>query len=131
VLAIPCLPEHVHAARSFTGLVLGVHDIDDDGIASLLVSELVTNSVLHSDSAKPGGTVTITVAVAPGEVLIEVTDNGGGGEPVPRDAGDEGENGRGLHLVRELAGAWGHIAADGRLTTWFTLNTPRQEASRR
>jgi anti-sigma regulatory factor (Ser/Thr protein kinase) len=128
VLAIPGLPEHVRAARAFTGLVLGAHGIDDDGVSRLLVSELVTNSVLHSGSGLggsglAGGTVTVMVAVAPGGVLVEVSDDGGG-EPVPRDAGADGENGRGLHLVRELADAWGHIAADGRLTTWFQLKTP-------
>jgi hypothetical protein len=63
------------------------------------------------------------VAVAPGEVLVEVTDNGGGGEPVPRDAGDDGEDGRGLHLVAQLSDAWGYVAAIDRLTTWFELKT--------
>jgi anti-sigma regulatory factor (Ser/Thr protein kinase) len=121
-LVIPARPEHVRAARAFTDLVLGVQGSDDDGTASLLVSELVTNSLLHSDSRGPGGTIAVTVAIAPGEVLVEVTDDGGG-EPAPRDAGDSGENGRGLHLVTALSQAWGYIAASGRLTTWFELKT--------
>ena len=126
-LAIPGCPEHVHAARAFTELVLGVHGRADDGTASLLVSELVTNSMIHSDSGKPGGTVTITVAVTAGAVLVEVTDNGGSGEPAPRDQGgsasdgDAAEDGRGLWLVKELAGSWGHFVAGGRRTTWFEL----------
>ncbi len=124
-LVIPGRPEHVQAARAFTGLVLGVHARDDGGISSLLVSELVTNSVQHSDSGKLGGTVTITVAVTPAEILIEVIDNGGAGEPAPRETSDAGnaEDGRGLYLVKELSSAWGHFAADGRLTTWFELKT--------
>ena len=129
VLAIPGRPEHVQAARAFTGLVLGVHARDDGGISSLLVSELVKNSLRHGDSGKPGGTITITVAVTAGEVLIEVTDNGGAGEPAPRDlssnVSDAGnaEGGRGLYLVQELSSAWGHFVAGGRLTTWFELKT--------
>lgn len=122
-LAIPGHPEHVHAARAFVNLILGVHHRDDDGVASLLVSELVTNSLLHGGSGAVDGIITVTVAVAPGEILVEVTDNGGGGEPAPRDAGDDGENGRGLHLVAELSDAWGYVAANGRLTTWFELKT--------
>jgi anti-sigma regulatory factor (Ser/Thr protein kinase) len=121
-LAIPGRPEHVHAARAFVSLILGVHQRHDDGIASLLVSELVTNSLLHGGSQAAGATITVTVAVAPGEVRIEVTDSGGG-EPVPREAGDDGEDGRGLHLVAELSDAWGYIAGVGRLTTWFELKT--------
>ena len=119
-LVIAGRPEHVHAGRAFADLVLGVHHRDDDGIASLLVSELVTNSLLHGCSRAASATITLTVAVAPGEVLVEVTDNGGGGEPVPREAG---EDGRGLHLVAELSDAWGYIAGVGRLTTWFELKT--------
>jgi two-component sensor histidine kinase len=103
--------------------VLGVHHRDDDGLASLLVSELATNSLKHSESGKPGGTITVTVAVTPGELLVEVTDNGGGGEPAPRKAGDDREDGRGLQLVADLSDAWGYIAASGRLTTWFRITT--------
>src|SRR5215469_4350801 len=80
-LAIPGHPEHVRAARTFTALVLAAHSRDDDGTAGLLVSELVTNSLLHSDSAKPGGIITVTVAISPGETLIQVTDEGGPTEP--------------------------------------------------
>jgi anti-sigma regulatory factor (Ser/Thr protein kinase) len=120
-LAIPARPEHVRAARAFVTLVLQVHQRDDDGIASLLVSELVTNSLLHGGPGAADGTVTVTVAIAPGEVLVEVTGNGGGGEPVQRDAGADGESGRGLHLVAQLSHAWGYLAASGRLTTWFEL----------
>jgi anti-sigma regulatory factor (Ser/Thr protein kinase) len=73
-------------------------------IASLLVSELVTNSVRHGRSGRPDGTVTIIVIITPGEILIGVTDDGGPGEPVLQTVGkdeDDGdaESGRGLRLV--------------------------------
>jgi anti-sigma regulatory factor (Ser/Thr protein kinase) len=124
-LAIPGHPAHVQVAREFTALVLGAHSRDDEGIAALLVSELVTNSLQHTASGQPGGTITVIVAVAPGETLIEVTDNGGAGEPVPRAPGDGDEGGRGLHLVAELSDAWGYHRREAQLTTWFQLRTPQ------
>jgi anti-sigma regulatory factor (Ser/Thr protein kinase) len=131
-LAIPGRPEQVQAARQFTDLVLRAHGRDDDGIASLLVSELVTNSVRHSHSGRPGGTVAILVIITPDEVLIGVTDDGGPDEPVPQAAGEDGddgeaESGRGLRLVVELAARWGHYRHGSQLTIWFTL-CPRQPA---
>ena len=119
-LAIPGEPEQVRTAREFTALVLRAHARDDDGTAALLVSELVTNSLRHSASGQHGGTITVIVAVAPDETLIEVTDNGGPTDPVPRAASD-GEDGRGLHLVEELAAAWGYHRRETQLTTWFQL----------
>jgi two-component sensor histidine kinase len=102
-----------------------MHQFDDDGIAGLLVSELVSNSLQHSDSGRPGGTITVTVAVTAGEVLIEVTDDGGAGHPVPRPAsGDDDEDGRGLRLVQQLAGGWGYFGGRDRLSTWFQLKPP-------
>jgi serine/threonine-protein kinase RsbW len=124
-LAIPGRPEHVQAARQFTSLVLRAHGRDDD-TACLLVSELVTNSLQHSHSAKPGGAVTILVAIRPGDILIGVTDDGGPGEPVLHAAGedeDDAESGRGLHLVDRLSAHWGHYRQGHQLTTWFTLRT--------
>jgi anti-sigma regulatory factor (Ser/Thr protein kinase) len=126
-LAIPGRPEHVQAAREFTALALRVHGRDDDGISGLLVSEVVTNSLIHSDSGRPGGTITVRVIITPGESRVEVADDGGDGEPVPRTApGDaDAEDGRGLFLLQELADEWGHFRQGGRLITWFTLRTGR------
>jgi anti-sigma regulatory factor (Ser/Thr protein kinase) len=126
-LAIPGLPEHARAAREFAALVLRVHSCDDDGTTGLLVTELVANSLAHSDSGKPGGTVTVTVTVTPEEILAEVADNGGDGEPVLRERADEAsERGRGLRLVEELANGWGYFGGQGRLVTWFEIKTARQ-----
>ena len=63
------------------------------------------------------------MAIRPGEILIGVTDDGGTGEPVLRAGEDDGdaEDGRGLHLVDQLAARWGHYRQGRQLTTWFTL----------
>jgi anti-sigma regulatory factor (Ser/Thr protein kinase) len=120
-LVIPGQPEHVRAAREFAALVLRAHSRDDDGTVGLLLSEMVTNSLNHSDSGKPGGTITVTVTVTPEKVVAEVADDGGAGEPVLGDPpGEEAERGRGLHLVNELSDDWGYFGGgQGQLATWF------------
>jgi serine/threonine-protein kinase RsbW len=126
-LDIPGHPRQVKAARTFTALVLEAHGQPDDGTAGLLVSELVTNSLLHSASGKPGGIITVAVAITPYETIVEITDDGGPTEPSVREDGgthDEqtsAEDGRGLRLVRELSAEWGFYCQGGRLTTWFDL----------
>ena len=49
--------------------------------AMLLVSELVTNSVMHSQSGEPGGTVTVALCPGPAGILVQVCDDGGSSEP--------------------------------------------------
>jgi anti-sigma regulatory factor (Ser/Thr protein kinase) len=88
----------------------------------LLLSELLANSIQHSDSGKPGGIVTVTVTVAPGGVLAEVADAGGDGEPALREPpGDDSERGRGLRLVEELSRSWGWFGGKDQRVTWFEL----------
>lgn len=64
-VTIPAAPEQIRAARVFVARALGESRVDSD-VVLLLASELVTNSVRHSDSAVPGGVVTVTVAVGQG-----------------------------------------------------------------
>ena len=58
--------------------------------ACLLVSELVTNSVLHADQP-PGAPLRITAAALDGLVRVEVQDHGhgpsAGAPPIPAKAG--------------------------------------------
>ena len=65
-------PEQVSVARAFIRQVLGVGHPGTER-ATLLTSELVTNSVNHSDSRLEGGTITVTVRTAVGRVRVEVT----------------------------------------------------------
>lgn len=72
--------------------------------AELLVSELFTNAVRHTDSEKVGCELWM-IGV---RLRLEVTDEGGGPlMPRPRQPGTEGEGGRGLLLVSVLADEWG------------------------
>src|SRR3954467_13753928 len=91
-------------------------------VATLLVSELVTNSIVHAASAvelevevddDPVMGETVTVRVRDADTGPLVMRAGGGTEL------DEG--GRGLLLVDRLAQAWGTEHHAGRKTVWFRL----------
>jgi anti-sigma regulatory factor (Ser/Thr protein kinase) len=113
-------PERVAVARAFAAGVLGRrHPLGDTAV--LLLSELVTNSMRHSDSGRPGQTVTVTVLQAGEVIRVEVTDCGGATVPVLRPGNAAAEGGRGLHLVDSLATRWGVGQDDRNATTWFEL----------
>ncbi|MFJ6636732.1 ATP-binding protein [Streptomyces sp. NPDC091376] len=109
----------VQMARRLTAARLRSYFLDglvDDAI--LVVSELVTNAIVHS-----GGTqVTFTMTVRDGYLHICVHDEMAG-VPEPRAVDDDAEMGRGLFLVQCLArahgGNWG--IRDAGATTWCTL----------
>jgi len=112
--------ERARVARTFVGEVLGPgHPCGD--VAILLVSELFSNSIRHSQSGAPGETVTVALRVGDGVVRVEVTDRSGLEVPelLPADGGAEG--GRGLGLVAWLAARWGWRRRGGRTVTWFEL----------
>ncbi|WP_344866293.1 ATP-binding protein [Planomonospora alba] len=99
------------------------HRQADDAL--LLVSELVANSVRHSDSGRrPDGQVTVAVANHDGALHINVIDAGSAEHrPSLRAGTDPGScTGRGLWLVDELAADWGwHDTPAGRVV-WFRLS---------
>ncbi|HVT65795.1 MAG TPA: ATP-binding protein [Mycobacteriales bacterium] len=66
----------------------------------LVVSELVTNAVLHGK-----GPITLTVTVEPSEVVVAVTDHGSESPSFAQQHVDD-EDGRGLRIVQRLTAAW-------------------------
>jgi len=111
-------PEQVSAARAFIGQVLGVGHPGTER-ATLLTSELVTNSVNHSDSRLEGGTITVTVRTAADRVRVEVQDDGGSTAPTLRCDDDLAEAGRGLRLVEAYSLVWDYHQVGTRMVTWF------------
>lgn len=91
-------------ARAHAVDALRQWQIDDDIVEALrlIVSELVTNAVVHTASR----TIEITVSVTATEAIVTVTDQGLFGTPVAREARPEEEHGRGLALVEALATRW-------------------------
>jgi serine/threonine-protein kinase RsbW len=82
-------------------------EVSDD--AGLVVTELFTNAVRHTDSEK----ITCVLHDIGTVVRLEVTDQGRGtGVPVPCAAQADEEGGRGLLLVSLLSLAWGSDPAE-------------------
>jgi anti-sigma regulatory factor (Ser/Thr protein kinase) len=128
-LTIPGRPDQVGAARAFVAKVLGEEEPAAE-IAVLLASETVTNAVLHSNSRRPGGTVTITALEAGGHVRIEVADEGSDlSAPVVKGDGCV-SGGHGLFLVQTLADQWGYVRDEFGTTVWFCLARGRGYPSR-
>lgn len=117
-LVIDGAPEQVSAARAFVRQVLGSGHPGEERV-TLLTSELVTNSVEHSNSRREGGTITVTLRVGADRVLVEVADDGGPVIPTLRRDGDMAEAGRGLRLVDALALAWNYHRSATGTVTWF------------
>jgi serine/threonine-protein kinase RsbW len=86
--------------------------------AQLLVSELVSNSVKHSNASN--GVIELLACVTPAVVHVEVSDDGDGFEPPPV-TNDDRQPGRGLGVVRELADRWGRPTGL-RTSVWFELD---------
>jgi anti-sigma regulatory factor (Ser/Thr protein kinase) len=101
-----CLADHV---------VAGV--LDD---AQLLVSELVTNSLLHSGMR---GDVVVRVHLRRGLCRVEVEDAGCEGVVAPSAPDPAAGSGLGLHLVQTLSRGWGvvRLATDGPTRVWLQL----------
>jgi len=66
-----------------------------------------SNSLRHSGSGAPGETVTVAVKTVNDVIRVEVTERSGPQVPEPRPAGNDAEDGRGLHLVAGLTARWG------------------------
>ncbi|GAA2975534.1 hypothetical protein Sfulv_26130 [Streptomyces fulvorobeus] len=106
----------VAAAREFAGTAAtdwGFGARQDDVV--LCVSELATNALVHGVPPGRGYQVRLLLR-AEGRVLrVEVHDSGGG-EPEVREP--EGESGRGLLLVSEIADRWGVGGRDPGKVVW-------------
>ncbi len=109
----------VSAARRFVRQVLPdawSARLDD---VLLLVSELVTNAIVHARSA-----VQVTVSVFNGTTRVEVSD----AEPmvpVQRRAGCAALSGRGLAMVEIVADRWGVLTRTNGKTIWFEVDAKR------
>jgi PAS domain S-box-containing protein len=95
--------------------------------AQLLVSELVTNAVVHAHTP-----VEVRAWAVDGRVHVEVSDQEPGRVLVPRTSSTAyASTGRGLALVEELASSHGVRVGEDRKTVWFELwpETPEPPVS--
>ena len=85
----------------------------------LLLSELVTNAVLHGAEHSPIG---IEVAESPECVRVAVTNSGPAfAWRAPPDPSGLQVGGRGLLIVRQTARAWGLTRGEDANTVWFEI----------
>jgi anti-sigma regulatory factor (Ser/Thr protein kinase) len=90
--------------------------------AALLVSELTTNALLHTD----GGTLVVTASFE--QSLLTVVVNDDHGEPLPAGPSPTTESGRGLPIVQAYAHDWDVRHDETGKSVWFTLlASPRPE----
>ena len=119
---LPGTAQSAGVAREVARQVLG-DDHPDLATVQLLVSELVTNAILHSASGAPGGTVLLALCPAPVGVLIQVRDNGGPWRPLELvRPGMPAEHGYGLQLVDALADSWGTLPSTQGRVTWCRVS---------
>ncbi len=96
-------------------------DLGENTLATLtlLVSEVVTNAVMHPEVDNPGD-IQLRARFAGDMIRVEVTDGGDGFEPRPRDP-TRSDRGHGLYLLEKQTARWGIECADG-TTVWFELS---------
>lgn len=117
---VPTLERAVPVCRQLARLWMDSEDISDESArcaALLVLSELMTNAIVHTNS------LSITGRLQKDEdwLLVEVQDEGGISS-VPHRAGNANEYGRGLLVVAQSAQALGtRQETDGGRTFWARI----------
>jgi anti-sigma regulatory factor (Ser/Thr protein kinase) len=104
------------AARRFVTGALAEAEVTELDAVAVVVSELVTNSVLHAASK-----ARVVVIVDQGCVRVEVHDSDPT-LPTLRHPTPETVTGRGLMLVDALTDRWGSDPEHGGKVVWFELD---------
>ncbi len=113
----PGVPESAGRARRFAAATLEAAGRPEaEEVVVLLVSELVSNAVLHA-----GTELEVVIRILPDRVAVEVHDQGGG-QAIRRRYSNMSGTGRGLMLVEELARDWGTVLTDAGKFVWFELD---------
>ncbi|WP_046469406.1 ATP-binding protein [Allosalinactinospora lopnorensis] len=113
----PGHPNSVREVRRFIADRLNTCPRTNDAV--LLASELATNALQHTRSAKWSVGFHVTIEHTEGQTVRITIHDAGSHENTPHVTTPEpdGEHGRGLHLVNTLATKWGsHVTFSGRRT---------------
>ncbi|MGW4804139.1 SpoIIE family protein phosphatase [Kitasatospora sp. NPDC004272] len=105
-------------ARRFTRTTLdawGLSGLTD--YAELVVSELVTNALLHADAPR-------RLRIFRDRTLTLEVSDAGGQPPRLRSSAEEDEGGRGIHLISELAHRWGSRPTKHGKVVWAEIELP-------
>ncbi|MFJ5532990.1 SpoIIE family protein phosphatase [Streptomyces sp. NPDC093261] len=122
------VPEAVRHARRFTRRTLrtwGVAREDLDTVL-LVVSELVTNALVHTD-----GRVRLDLTVLNHRLRVAVADASPRSPVKPTSIGWEATGGRGILLVEAMAAEWGTLPVSGGKQVWADLHLEHPPTSAR
>jgi anti-sigma regulatory factor (Ser/Thr protein kinase) len=86
----------------------------------LLVTELVSNSVIHANASEQA-VIELEVRSTPSGARVEVEDQGPGFEPRPREPDLVNGGGFGLMLVDRFADRWG-VEPSNPSRVWFEID---------
>nr|WP_308288210.1 SpoIIE family protein phosphatase [Streptomyces corallincola] len=112
------VPEAVRHARRFARRTLRGWGVPRDLLdgALLIVSELVTNALVHT-----GGQVRLDLELAGERLRLSVTDSSPRGPVKPPSIGWEATGGRGILLVEAVSDRWGIVPVSGGKQVWADL----------
>jgi anti-sigma regulatory factor (Ser/Thr protein kinase) len=118
----PHEPQSVPAARRFAINALRGASAETLEAVELMVSELATNCIRHTDSG-----FDLTITRDGPEIRVEAHDHAGG-TPRMRSPKPTDPSGRGLKIIDMLSAGWGVDAgAHSGKTVWFTILDPAAE----
>ncbi|MEU8266667.1 ATP-binding protein [Sphaerisporangium sp. NPDC049002] len=122
---LPGTPASASSARAYVRELLGAAGWREVDEVELLVSELFANAARHSDSGRRESGVVRVVVTHTGHALrVEVIDEGSSDHtPRVQQANADGEGGRGLWLVDQIASSWGVREAPAGRAVWFEIAT--------
>jgi anti-sigma regulatory factor (Ser/Thr protein kinase) len=112
------VPQAVGQARRFTRRTLrswNVPERDRDAVL-LVVSELVTNALVHTD-----GRVRLDLTLVNHRLRVAVADASPRSPVKPTSIGWEATGGRGILLVEALSDSWGTVPVSGGKQVWSEL----------
>ncbi len=112
------LPQAVSQARRFTRRTLRAWGVPPDAIdtALLVVSELVTNALVHTD-----GRVRLDLTRIDHRLRVAVADSSPRTPVKPTSIGWEATGGRGILLVEAMSAAWGTVPVSGGKQVWSEI----------
>ncbi|GGI96922.1 SpoIIE family protein phosphatase [Streptomyces brasiliensis] len=109
------VPEAVRHARRFTRRTLRSWGVPQDHLdaVQLVVSELVTNALVHTD-----GQVRLDLTLVNHRFRVAVADSSPRSPIKPTSIGWEATGGRGILLVDAMSAAWGTVPVGGGKQVW-------------
>ncbi|MYT10260.1 MULTISPECIES: SpoIIE family protein phosphatase, partial [Streptomyces] len=112
------VPEAARHARRFTRRTLRVWGVREDAMdtALLVVSELVTNALVHT-----GGQVRLDLTLIGRRLRVSVADTSPRTPAKPTNIGWEATGGRGILLVEAVSAAWGSVPVSGGKQVWSEI----------